>query len=214
MSPRTDEVYERIERERLIAILRPGQGYDASAVLAALADAGVRCAEISLATEQGRRQLPDAVSGLGDRMLLGAGTVRSVADADYARAAGARYLVSPGYDSAVAEWAAAVELAHLPGVLTPTELDQALRRGVRLVKLFPAGRLGPAYVRDLLAVFPAARLVATGAIDAAGAPQFLAAGAVAVALGSALTGTSDPAAVSLRAARVLEQLGVSTPQEA
>jgi 2-dehydro-3-deoxyphosphogluconate aldolase / (4S)-4-hydroxy-2-oxoglutarate aldolase len=214
MSARADEVYERIERERLIAILRPSEGYDASAVLAALVDAGVHCVEISLATNQGRRQLPDAAERLGGRMLLGAGTVRSVADADYARAAGARYLVSPGYDRTVAEWAAAAGLPHLPGVLTPTELDRALRTGARLVKLFPAGRLGPAYVRDLLAAFPAARLVATGAIDATSAPQFLAAGAVAVALGSALTGPSDPAAVSLRAARVLRQLGVPTPQEA
>jgi 2-dehydro-3-deoxyphosphogluconate aldolase/(4S)-4-hydroxy-2-oxoglutarate aldolase len=214
MSMRADKVYERIERERLIAILRPSQGYDASAVLAALADAGVHCAEISLATDQGRRQLPDAAERLGDRMLLGAGTVRSVADADYARAAGARYLVSPGYDSAVAEWAAAAELPHLPGVLTPTELDRALRAGTRLVKLFPAGRLGPAYVRDLLAVFPAARLVATGAIDATSAPEFLTAGAAAVALGSALTGPSDPAAVSRRAAHLVQHLAAPTPQEA
>jgi 2-dehydro-3-deoxyphosphogluconate aldolase/(4S)-4-hydroxy-2-oxoglutarate aldolase len=145
-------------------------------------------------------------------MLIGAGTVRTIADAEYALGAGAAYLVSPGCDRALQEWAGGAGVAHLPGVLTPTELDAALQAGAPLVKLFPAGRMGAGYVADLLAPFPAARLVATGGIDAGNAKDFLDAGAAAVALSSALVppgASADPAALAGRAARIVRALAPS-----
>lgn len=203
----SDAVRATIERERVVAIVRASAGDDVPAQLAALADGGIRCAEISLSSAAGREALRRCADQLGDRLLLGAGTVRTVADAEAAVAAGARFLVSPGWDPAVHAWAADAGVAHLPGVLTPSELDVALQAGARLVKLFPAGRLGPAYVRDLLAPFPEARLVAVGAVDAQSAPAFLAAGAVAVGLGGALTPSgADLTALSQRAAQVLHAL--------
>jgi 2-dehydro-3-deoxyphosphogluconate aldolase/(4S)-4-hydroxy-2-oxoglutarate aldolase len=216
MSPDPATVYAEIERARVFAILRPGDGEDVCALLAALVDGGVRCAEISLATAAARAALPGAVEALGDRLLLGAGTIRTVGDAELAVAAGARYLVSPGFDPAVHAWARRAGIAHVPGVLTPSELDAALQAGAPLQKLFPAGRLGPAYVRDLLAPFPEARLVATGAIDVHAAPAYLSAGAAAVALGSALVppgAGGDLAGLSRRAADVLRALTPPTTPE-
>jgi 2-dehydro-3-deoxyphosphogluconate aldolase/(4S)-4-hydroxy-2-oxoglutarate aldolase len=209
--------YATIERERLFAILRPTAGEDAVGLLGALAGGGIRCAEISFATATGRTALPRCAAELGDRVLLGAGTVRTVADAEAAVAAGARFLVSPGFAPDVHTWARAAGIAHLPGVLTPTELDAALQAGAPLVKLFPAGRLGAAYVRDLVNPFPDARLVAVGAIDAATAPTFIAAGAAAVALGSSLIPAgagADLAALSERAAQALRALSLPTLREA
>jgi 2-dehydro-3-deoxyphosphogluconate aldolase/(4S)-4-hydroxy-2-oxoglutarate aldolase len=91
---------------------------------------------------------------------------------------------------------------HVPGAFTPSEVVAA---GTRLVKLFPAGRLGPAYVTDLLGPLPALRLVPTGGVDAGNARAFLDAGAAAVAVGSALVNpvsAADPAALTSAAERL------------
>jgi 2-dehydro-3-deoxyphosphogluconate aldolase / (4S)-4-hydroxy-2-oxoglutarate aldolase len=177
---------------RMIAIVRTERTGEAVAAIRALAAAGVTVAEISLATTGALAALERAAAGTGGQggqggqLILGAGTVRSVGAAEQAVAAGARFLVSPGLNPDVVDWARERDLLHLPGVFTPTELDDALARGARLIKLFPAGRLGPGYVRDLLAPFPQAQLVTTGGITPSNAQAYLDAGAVAVAVGSAL----------------------------
>jgi 2-dehydro-3-deoxyphosphogluconate aldolase / (4S)-4-hydroxy-2-oxoglutarate aldolase len=92
----------------------------------------------------------------------------------------------------------------LPGAATPTEILTALRAGADLVKVFPAGQLGPGFVRAVLAALPQAPLVPTGGVDADNAAQWLAAGAVAVGCGGALTKGSledmTQAAVALKQA--------------
>lgn len=177
-------VHQEILRSRLIVIVRTGDYAEALAAMHALAGAGVAVAEISLAT-------PGAVDALAlcdtaGSMIVGAGTVRSIEQARRAVDAGASFLVSPGLDPELVEWASNEAVLHIPGVFSPTEVASALQAGVSLLKLFPAGRLGPGYVRDLLAPFPEAQLVPTGGIDDANAAEFIEAGAVAVAVGSAL----------------------------
>jgi 2-dehydro-3-deoxyphosphogluconate aldolase / (4S)-4-hydroxy-2-oxoglutarate aldolase len=83
------------------------------------------------------------------------------------------------------------ETLAVPGAFTVTEVDAARRAGAALVKLFPAGPLGPRYVRDLLAPLGGVELLATGGIDAGNAAEFLRAGAVAVGAGGALVGADD-----------------------
>jgi len=100
--------------------------------------------------------------------------------------AGAAFLVAPGYDRDVAAAAREAGVPYIPGALTPTEVQRCLADGAELVKLFPAGALGAAYVRDLLGPFPALRLMPTGGVSAENAAAFLEAGAAAVAVGSSL----------------------------
>jgi 2-dehydro-3-deoxyphosphogluconate aldolase/(4S)-4-hydroxy-2-oxoglutarate aldolase len=119
--------------------------------------------------------------------LVGAGTVMTAADAASAVDAGARFLLSPVLRSEVVEAAHAADVAAVPGAFTPTEIDACMRAGADLVKLFPADRLAPADLRVLLAALPDARLMPTGGISAANAAEWLAAGAVAVGVGGALT---------------------------
>ena len=118
--------------------------------------------------------------------LIGAGTVRTVAELEDAAAAGAEFLVAPGLNSQLVEAARIRGLPILPGVFTASEVDEALRLGVEMLKLFPSEPLGPAYMSALLQPFPAARLVPTGGITAANAGAYLKAGAAAVAMGSSL----------------------------
>jgi 2-dehydro-3-deoxyphosphogluconate aldolase / (4S)-4-hydroxy-2-oxoglutarate aldolase len=175
---------EEILRTRLIAIVRAGSKAAALEAVDTLAAVGVAVCEISLTT-------PGALEALSDRAeagptIVGAGTVRSIEEAQRAIDAGAAFLVSPGLEPRVVEWASANGVLHIPGVFTPSEVAAALGAGASLLKLFPAGRLGSGYVRDLLAPFPDAQLIPTGGIDEANAREFLAAGSVAVAIGSAL----------------------------
>ena len=175
-----------IGASRLIAVVRAGGADEAARAVEALAEAGVGVAEISLTTPGALDALARVAASLGERQLIGAGTVRTLEDAERALGAGAGFLVSPNLDLAVVEWALAHDVLHVPGALSPSEVALALARGAPLIKLFPAGGPGPGYVRELLAPFPEARLIPTGGVSTANARAFLEAGAYAVAVGSAL----------------------------
>jgi 2-dehydro-3-deoxyphosphogluconate aldolase/(4S)-4-hydroxy-2-oxoglutarate aldolase len=178
---------ERLGRERMLAIVRTDDVEVALATLAGLVDGGVTIAEVALSAPNGLEVLERCAERHGDALLLGAGTVRTTEQAERALALGARFLVAPGLNADVLALAAERDVLHLPGVLTPTEVDAALLAGAHALKLFPAGRLGPGYVADLLAPFPGARLVATGGVTPDNAAAYLEAGAFAVAFGSALS---------------------------
>jgi len=175
-------VVERIRRERLVAIVR--RVADVDARVAALAEAGVGVVEITLDDPNAPAAIERARSR-GDVSVI-AGTVRRAEQVDLAVAAGAEAVVAPTFDRAVVERAAELCVPSIPGALTPTEVEAAWAAGAALVKLFPAGLGGPRYVRDLLAPLADVPLLATGGVDAANAASFLAAGAVAVGVGSAL----------------------------
>ena len=191
---------------RVIAIAR---GLPAGALLgiaAALYGAGIRAFEVTLNS-------PDALAGVAaiagsdiaghagatDGLLVGAGTVLSVADAEAAVAAGARFLVTPTAELDVIAWAAARGIPSIPGAMTPTEIRAAWREGAAAVKVFPAGSLGPGYIREVRGPLAGIPLVPTGGVTADNAPAFLAAGAVAVGVGGWLTGSGDPMLVAERA---------------
>jgi 2-dehydro-3-deoxyphosphogluconate aldolase/(4S)-4-hydroxy-2-oxoglutarate aldolase len=95
--------------------------------------------------------------------------------------------VAPDFNEGVLDEARSAGIPYVPGALTPSEVGTILEAGVEMVKIFPAGRMGPAYLRDLLGPFPQLRPVPTGGVDLSNAAQFLQAGAVALGVGSALT---------------------------
>jgi len=173
---------DRIREERIVAILRRVDDVDAR--VAAAAAAGVGVVEITLDT-------PDAAGAIarararGDVSVL-AGTVRRPEQVDEAAAAGAEAVVSPALSATVLERARALGVPAVPGALTPTEIEAAWRAGAALVKLFPGSLGGPRYVRDVLAPLAGVPLIVTGGVTADNAADFLAAGAVAVGVGSAL----------------------------
>lgn len=195
---------QQILDDRLLAIVRTADTQTALDAVAGVVAAGARTAELALSEPGALDALASAAAAHGDEIALGAGTIRSVEQAAAALDAGARFLVSPGFDPAVHAYARARGVLHLPGAPTPTEVDAALRAGAPLLKLFPAGRLGAGYLADLLAPFPAARFVATGGVDASNARAFIAAGAVAVAPGGALLPAGAPTDANAVAARVTE----------
>ncbi len=190
----------------VVAIARrldPGAAAD---VAKALADGGVRAFEITLndpAPKALRAIEAAASSSAASRLSIGAGTVLSIEAARLAVDAGATFLVMPHTDPDLVAWAAERGIPALPGAATPTEVLAAWRAGAAAVKLFPASVLGPSFIRELAGPFPNIPVVPTGGVTAATAGSFIAAGAVAVGLGSWLVGDAVPAGVTARARQVV-----------
>ena len=200
---------ERLAAVPLVAILRASDAGRFLDVGRVLYEAGVRGIEVTLTSEGALEAFGRLREELPGDALLGVGTVRSVADAALAAAAGAGYLVAPDLRPEVVGWAVERGLPVVPGALTPTEVAAAWAAGATAVKVFPVSAVGgPAYVKAVRAPLPEVPLVPTGGvgIDAIGA--YLDAGAAAVGLGSPLLGDAgdpdgDLAALADRARRAV-----------
>jgi 2-dehydro-3-deoxyphosphogluconate aldolase/(4S)-4-hydroxy-2-oxoglutarate aldolase len=180
-------VTEDIAPEGLVAIVRTQDSGLAVPLAEAIVSGGISTIEVALTTPRALETITELVSRFAHRALVGAGTVRNASDAGNAIAAGARFLVSPDFNERVLEKARSAQIPYVPGALTPSEVGKILAAGVELIKIFPAVRLGPGYLRDLLGPFPQLRPIPTGGIDFLNAADFLKAGAAALGVGSALT---------------------------
>ena len=154
---------------------------------------------------------PGALEGIkllrerfGDKMLIGAGTVRTVAQFQEAVAAGAQFTVSPNLDIPTVEASLAADILHLPGVFTPTEAQQAYVAGCKVVKLFPSEIVGPRYLKAIRAPLDDIKFIPTGGITPDNVGEYIRAGAAAVGLGSALiTGPDQPMDDLIKRARAI-----------
>lgn len=171
----------------LMAILR-GHGPQRSMELAEKAwELGIRLVEITLQSEVDLAALRRVSAAAAERgHVIGAGTVTCREQIAEARKAGASFVVSPGFDADVVDGCLQQGMPTLPGVCGATEIQQATRMGLRWLKAFPAIALGPGWFNAMRGPFPGVSMIATGGMDASNAGAFLAAGARAVAVGSAL----------------------------
>jgi 2-dehydro-3-deoxyphosphogluconate aldolase / (4S)-4-hydroxy-2-oxoglutarate aldolase len=190
----------------VVAIARRLDPEAAVDVVIALADGGVRAFEITLNDPVAKAlRAIEAVAGPASArgLSIGAGTVLSIAAARQAVEAGATFLVMPHVDTELVAWASEHGIPVLPGAATPTEVLAAWTAGAAAVKLFPASSLGPSFIRELAGPFPDIPVVPTGGVTAETAGSFIAAGAVAVGLGSWLVGDGVAAGVEARARQVV-----------
>lgn len=188
----TQAFVERLGRERASAILRTRDADVAAPAMEAAVRGGFRIVEFTLNT-------PGALECIAEfsqreELVVGAGTVLDVAQAEAAVAAGATFLVSPVVDVQVIEAARRLDVAVMPGTHTPTEMLCAHRAGAPLQKLFPAPGSGPDYVRACLGPLPFLRIVPTSGVDASNAAAWLEAGAYAVGFVAPLFPAADLAA--------------------
>ncbi|MFD2798377.1 bifunctional 4-hydroxy-2-oxoglutarate aldolase/2-dehydro-3-deoxy-phosphogluconate aldolase, partial [Prauserella oleivorans] len=181
------DLNELLARHRLMAIIRGSDPAACERTAEVLVESGVRLLEVSLTSADAAGVLTRICAKLGSAAHIGAGTVLTEKDAKAARDAGATFAVTPALGEGVG---AALELGMpvLAGAMTPTEVLAAHRAGATAVKLFPAGSLGPGYVKALGDPFPGLGLVPVGGVGLADVPQYLEAGALAVGVGSPLGG--------------------------
>ena len=171
----------------VIAIIR-GVSSELESTLDWLMSVGVCAIEVTTNTPQWQQVVALAINkGFAH---VGVGTVVTTDHVQQAHDSGATFTVAPGLDAQVALACKAAGLIHVPGVLTPSEIQAALNLGITTIKLFPAGPLGIEYLRALRAPFNEVRFIPTGGVSVASASDWIAAGAFAVGLGGALTSSA------------------------
>jgi 2-dehydro-3-deoxyphosphogluconate aldolase/(4S)-4-hydroxy-2-oxoglutarate aldolase len=175
-----------IGEHRLFGVIRTDSMETALLAARAAHRGGVRLIEITFTVPEA----PQVISILREELatsLIGAGTVLEVEQARAAIRAGAQFIVAPNTNPDVVGMAKDAGVLACPGAATLTEITTAMRLGADMVKVYPAGLLGgPAYLRAVREVLPQARLVPTGGVNAATAPEYLAAGAFAVGMGGTI----------------------------
>lgn len=187
-------VVDAIIGSGVVAIVRLDSPAHLLSTANAIAEGGITVIEFTMTTPGALEVLARASEAMGDRVVLGAGTVLDQETARAAILAGARFIVSPTLSERVIETCRRYGIASIPGAYSPTELLRAWECGADLVKLFPATGLGPQFVRDVLAPLPQLKIVATGGVTLDNAPDFIRAGARAVAVGSSLVDRASVAA--------------------
>jgi len=181
----THALIPTLRRARVIPVVRTSSAALAARAVEWLRGAGLSVFEITMTVPDAPALIRDIASD--SSLLVGAGTVPDRETAEACLAAGARFLVSPWVDPAVAEAAKAAGALSMLGAMTPTEVRAALQAGADVVKIFPASSAGgPAHIKALRAVFPDVAFCPTGGVDARNAPDYLAAGAAFVGIGGKL----------------------------
>ena len=202
-----DEFLAAFEAARASAILRTNDTAAARAAMEAAVRGGFRVVEFTLTIPRVLELIADF--SRRDGLIVGAGTVLTVEEAQAAVHAGAKFLVSPVVDEVVIEEAARLNVAVMPGAGTPTEMLRAHRAGAQLQKLFPAPGTGPLWVRQTLGPLPFLRIVPTSGVTLENAVAYLQAGAFAVGFVASLFDPADIAAgrfdeIEQRARRMIE----------
>lgn len=189
----------------LIAILRGVEPAHAVAVGQALIDAGIDTIEVPMNSPKPLDSIRLMADALGDRALIGAGTVLSTEEVKAVHAAGGRIIVSPNADTSVIEATKALGMQSFPGVFTATECFAALRAGADGLKVFPAMQMGPDGLKALRAVLPPeTQVYLVGGVTAAEFPAWRKAGASGFGLGSNLYRPGDsPSDVAAKAAEIV-----------
>ena len=181
-----------LERLPLVAILRGVRPDEVLPIGHALVDEGFAIIEVPLNSPSPLESLRVLADALGDRALVGAGTVTTVAQVDEIELAGGRIVVMPHSDPAVVRAVRAAGLVCMPGIATPTEGFAALANGADALKLFPAELLSPAVLRSMRSVFPGdTKFFPVGGITPHNMKGFVEAGASGFGLGSALYKKGD-----------------------
>lgn len=179
----------------IAAILRGIRPEEALDVAAALVEAGIRILEVPFNSPDPLDSIGAMQRAFGDVAMIGGGTVLSVESVEALHGVGGRIMVTPNTDPAVIARGAELGLELLPGFMTPSEAFAAIKAGARRIKLFPAARLGPAYVKAVKDVLP--KHVGVWAVGGTGADtigQWLAGGCEGIGVGGALYRPGDHAA--------------------
>lgn len=166
-------IEEKFEELGVIPVVVLNDVKDALPLAKALIEGGLPCAEVTFRTdaaEESIRRIHEAYP----EMVLAAGTVLTIEQVDRAVAAGASAIVSPGFDPEIVDYCISKNIPVMPGIVTPSELAQAVKRGLTKVKFFPAEAAGGlAMIKAMCAAYTSVRVMPTGGINAKNIKEYL-----------------------------------------
>ena len=170
----------------VVAIVRVSNAREAVDVCMAIARGGVKPIEVTMTVPGAIDAIKEFKSAVKEEVLIGAGTVLDPETARACILAGAEFIVSPTLNLEVIKVCRRYSKIIIPGTFTPTEILTAWEAGSDIVKVFPASVGGPGYLKDIMGPLPQVKLVPTGGVNLETTPEFIKAGAVAVAAGTSL----------------------------
>lgn len=167
------DILQQLGHLGLIPVVAIENAQDAPKLGQALLDGGLPCAEITFRTAAAEEAIRLMKAECPD-VLVGAGTVLSIEQAQKAVAAGAKFIVSPGFDTDVVDWCLASNVPVTPGVVTPTEVAMALKKGLNVLKFFPAEAAGGGkLLKSIAAPYGQVKFIPTGGINAQNLADYL-----------------------------------------
>lgn len=181
------EVLNEMHKGYLVAVIRGKNKEDAVEISKQAFQGGIRSLEVTFSTPGAEEAIAELVRSGDSQMIVGAGTVLDAETARIAIMKGARYIVSPHFDGAIATMCNRYATPYLPGCGSVTEIMNALSYGVDVVKLFPGSLLGPGYIKDVKGPIPHVELMPSGGVSLDNLDKWVKNGAFAVGIGSALT---------------------------
>jgi 2-dehydro-3-deoxyphosphogluconate aldolase / (4S)-4-hydroxy-2-oxoglutarate aldolase len=187
MSWSREKVLSQLREVGVVPIVRVSSPDDAFRAVEAVVAGGVPVVEITMGVPNALHVMEHVVKQFGEKVLLGAGTVLDPETCRAALLAGAEFIVTPSLDVKVIETSRRYSKVCIPGALTPTEIVTAWQAGADMVKVFPCGPVGgPKYIKSLRGPLPQIDFVPTGGVTLETTPEYIRAGAAAVAAGGEL----------------------------
>ncbi|GAA0485377.1 bifunctional 4-hydroxy-2-oxoglutarate aldolase/2-dehydro-3-deoxy-phosphogluconate aldolase [Alkalibacterium sp. s-m-22] len=181
-------ILTRLKDNYLFAVIRGKSAEEATRISEAVYEGGIKNIEVTFTTPQADESIRDLAGKFdGTDMVVGAGTVMDAITARIAIIAGAEFIVSPNMVPEISTVCNTYGIPYLPGCGTVTEVADALATGVEVVKVFPGGILGPAFIKNVHGPIPHVEMMPSGGVSLDNMDQWIDNGAWAVGIGSALT---------------------------
>lgn len=189
---RKHEVLRRIEEVGVVAVVRAENSEQAKKIALACMAGGIDSIEITFTVPGAHKVIEALTEEFGDKLLVGAGTVLDSETARIAILAGAKYIVSPGFDLETAKLCNRYQIPYMPGCMTITEMMRAMEAGADIIKVFPGSAFGPDFIKAVKGPLPQAVLMPTGGVSLDNVDQWIKNGCIAVGVGGNLTkGSSE-----------------------
>ncbi len=158
-------IIEKLEKMLVVPVVVLEDAKDAEKLADALVEGGLPCAEVTFRTKAAEESIKIMTEKYPD-MLVGAGTVLTIEQVDKAVGAGAKFIVSPGFDPEIVDYCIGKKIPILPGAVSPSEIAQIVKRGLKVVKFFPAEQLGGvSTIKALAAAYTMVKFMPTGGVS-------------------------------------------------
>lgn len=166
-------VIDKLEEMLIVPVVVLDDARDAEGLAHALIEGGLPCAEVTFRTQAAEESIR-IMTEKYPKMLVGAGTVLTVEQVDKAISAGAKFIVSPGFDEEIVDYCIGKDIPIFPGVITPTEAAMAVKKGLRVLKFFPAEQFGGlSTIKALAAPYTMLKFMPTGGVNPKNLTEYL-----------------------------------------